>query len=100
MNFNDLNAEERSNIIKKLIDTEVKVQFSSGVIIGFNPFSICASMPPQYRIKNYTSGKNMEFMFVDKLKFEIENNGIETNNIKYLKEKNFKTIHMTLNTEL
>ena len=79
---------------------EVKIKFDNGEIVGFNPFKVCASMPPQYTLKNHTTGKKMYFEFTDKFIHTIENNGIETNNIQYLEECNIKANHLKLNLDL
>lgn len=98
--WNDLTEEEK-NEIRKRMDCEVKVKFTSGEIIGFNPFRQCCSMPPKYTVTYYTSGqKKCEFKFVHDVIHNIENNGLETNNIQYLKEAKFKVDHMVLNENL
>lgn len=97
--WDDLTEEEKEEFIKRM-EAEVKVKFTNGVIIGFNPFTLCCSMPAQYMYKNYTAGKKMEFRLANDLVLEIETNGVETNNIRYLEEAKIKAKHMTLNLEL
>jgi len=97
--WDELTKEEKSDIIKKM-SSEVKVKFTSGEIIGFNPFRICASFPAKYQIKNYTLNNKYEFIFEHNLHSKISNYGVETNNIEYLKEAKFKVNNILLNVEL
>lgn len=98
--WNELTEEEK-NEFRKRMACEVRVKFTSGEIIGFNPFRECCSMPPKYTVTYYTSGqKKGEFLFVHDVIHNIENNGLETNNIQYLKEAKFKVDHIVLNENL
>jgi len=97
--WNELTKEEKEEFFKRL-NAEVKVKFVSGEIIGFNPFKVCASMPAQYNIKNYTTGKKMEFRWEHDVRRDIANNAIESNNIKYLEEAKFDVKNIKLNLEL
>lgn len=56
-------------------------------------------MPTQYRLHNYTTGKN-EFRFECQFREDVTNNGVETNNIEYLKEANFCIKNIKINTDL
>jgi len=97
--WSDLSKEEKQEFIKRM-DCEVKVKFSSGEIIGFNPFKVCASFPTQYLVKNYSNGGKMEYNWEEKLKQKIKNNGVESNNVKYLEEANIDIGNVKLNSEL
>ena len=97
--WDELTQEEKNNIFKKM-RAEVKVKFTSGQIIGFNPFNLCASLPAQYTLKDYTNGGKIEFRFEHIFKSDIAMNGIETNNIDYLEEGNISASHLTLNPYL
>ena len=96
----DILTDEQKRDFFEKINTEVKVKFASGEIIGFNPFKQCCSMPAQYHYRSYTTDKKMAFRFVHDLVSDIETNGVETNNIEYLEEAKIKANHMTLNLEL
>lgn len=88
--LNDLTKEEKSEFWKRM-ECEVRVKFTSGEIIGFNPFRQYFSFPAKYTVTYYTSGqKKCEFKYVHDVIHNIENNGVETNNILYLEEAKIK----------
>jgi hypothetical protein len=79
---------------KKLdeLTQEEKVKFTSGKIIGFNPFKLSESLPAQYTLKDYTNGGKIEFRFEHIFKSDIAMNGVE--------EGHFSASHLTLNPDL
>lgn len=96
----DLTEEEKSEFMKRMA-CEVRVKFTNGEIIGFNPFRQLCSFPAQYNITYYTSGRQKkEYKFVHDVIHNIENNGVETNNILYLEEAKIKASNMILNEKL
>jgi len=56
--WEELTQEEKNKIFKKL-NAKVKIKFTNNEIIGFNPFTVCCSLPTQYTLKIYTNGNNM-----------------------------------------
>jgi len=97
--WSDLTKEEKEEIKTKM-SCEVKVKFLSGLIIGFNPFRVCASFPAKYLIKNYSNGGTMEYKYEHELKLNIMKDGIESNNVKYLEEAQMIVDNIKLNLEL
>lgn len=103
-----LSSDEMSNFLKKC-NTEVKVRFKTGEIIGFYPFKKCMSMPARYACTIYLNKDSIgsleypyKLEYIEETTFirKIDEYGLESNNIQYLSEANFNVSNITLNLKL
>lgn len=94
LNWSELSQEERDKILQKF-NCSVKVRLNNGIMFEFNPFRQCASMPPQFCLNwlpLYENDKpKRQFMFCDDVFRMVAMEGIESDNVEYLKEAKFDT---------